>query len=50
MNRVQTVSAGVPICQGSSFSETIMAIMTRGKMDELEIELNDTMSTDDADE
>ncbi len=47
MNRVQMVTAGLPTCQGRRFSESIMAFMTRGNVEELSIDMNDTMSTDD---
>ena len=47
MNCVESVSAGLPTYQGRSFSETIMALMTRGKEDDLSFDMNDTMSTDD---
>ena len=47
MNCVESVSAGLPTCRGRSFSETIMALMTRGKEDDLSFDMNDTMSTDD---
>ena len=35
MNCVESVSAGLPTCRGRSFSATIMALMTRGKEDDL---------------
>ena len=41
------VTARLPTCQGRSFSESIMAFMTRGNVEELSIDMNDTMSTDD---
>ena len=47
MERVQMVTAGLPTCQGRRFSESIMAFMTRGNVEELSIDMNDTMSTDD---
>ena len=47
MNQVQPVSTGLPTFQGTSFSESLMAFMTGGKVDDLSIDMNDTMCTDD---
>ena len=48
MNRVQVVSAGLPTAQSRSWSEQIMAYMSRGNTQEdSNIDLNDTTSTDE---
>ena len=48
MNRVQVVSARLPTAQSRSWSEQIMAYMSReNTQEDLNIDLNDTTSTDE---
>lgn len=48
MSRVQMASAALPTCpQGQRFGENLMAFITRGDVEDLGIDLDETGSTDD---